>query len=86
MHPDGKVHGGTALIIRSCIKHEIDKHRRYFLQITSIVVEAWNGCITISIVYLPPKDIIKNKQYIIFLETLGNHFITAGNYNAKHTQ
>jgi len=32
MHPDGKIHGGTALIIRNSIKHyKIDKHQRDFL-------------------------------------------------------
>jgi len=35
MHPDSKAHGGTALIIRSCIKHyEIDEHQRDFLVIS----------------------------------------------------
>jgi len=40
MYPDGKAHGGTALIIRSDIKHyEIEnKFQREFLQ-ANIVVE-----------------------------------------------
>jgi len=43
MHSDGKTHGGTALIIKSNIKHyEIDKFQRELLQITSIVVEDQN--------------------------------------------
>jgi len=84
MHSDGKTHGGTAIIIR--IKHyEIDKHQRDFLQATSVMMETWNGCITISAVY-SPQHVIKSKQYIKFLETLGNRFIAAGDYNAKHTQ
>jgi len=86
MHPDGKAHGGTAIIIRSSIKHyEIDKHQRDFLQATSVMMETWNGCITISAVYSPPKHTIKSEQYIKFLKTLGNRFIAAGEYNAKHT-
>jgi len=41
MHPDGKIHGETALIIRGSIKHyEIDKYQRDFLQATSVTVEA----------------------------------------------
>jgi len=48
MQPDGKVHEGTALIIRNDIKHhEIGKFQREFLQVTSII-EDWNGCITTS--------------------------------------
>jgi exonuclease III len=49
MHLDDKAHGGTALIIRSDIKYEIDKYQKEFLQTTSIWY--WNGCITISAVY-----------------------------------
>jgi len=52
MHPDDKAHGGTAIIIKSSIKHyEIDKYQKDFLQATSVMMEAWNGCITISAVY-----------------------------------
>jgi len=87
MHPDGKAHGGTAIIIRSSIKHyEIDKHQRDFLQATSVKLETWYGCITISAVYSPPKHIIKSEQYTKVLENLGSRFIAAGDYNAKHTQ
>jgi len=50
------------------------------------MMETWNGCITISAVYSPPKHLIKSEQYIKFLETLGNRFIAAGDYNAKRTQ
>jgi len=75
MYPDRKTHSRTALIIRSSIRHyEID-NRRDLLQVISIVVETWNGCIIISAVYSLPKHVIKNEQYIIFLKTLDNRFI-----------
>jgi len=90
MHPDDKVHGEIALIIRSSIKHyEIDKHQIFCRpQSSSIMIEAnkGNACITISAVYSSLKHIIKIEQYITFRETLRNHFIAAGDYNAKHTQ
>jgi len=83
MHLDGKAHGGTILIIRNNIKHyEIGKFRREFLQATSIIVEDWNDCITISVTV---ETYIRKEQYIIFFKTLGNRFIAAGDYNAKHT-
>jgi len=86
MHPDGKTHGGIALIIRSDIKrYEIDKFQREFLQATSIMIEDRNGCIIISATYSLSKHTIKKKQCIAFLKTLGNRFIAAGNYKAKHT-
>jgi len=62
MHPDGKTHGGIALIIRSDIKrYEIDKFQREFLQ-ASIVIEDRNGCIIISATYLLPKHTIKKNN------------------------
>jgi len=73
-------HSGIALIIRSSIKYyEINKHQRDFLQATSVIIEAWNGCIIISTVYSQSKHVIKSEQYITFLKTLGNRFIAAGN-------
>jgi len=87
MHPDGKTHGKINLIIKSSIKHyEINKHQRDFLHGTSDITKVWNGCITTSAVYSPLKYVIKSEQYITFLETIGNRFIAAGDYNAKHTQ
>jgi len=71
MHPDSKARGGTALIIRSNIKHyEIGKFQTEFLQATSIAVEDRSGRITISATYLPPKHIIEKEQYIMFLKRL----------------
>jgi len=59
----GKTHDGTAFIIKSSIKHyEIDKHQRDFLQATSIMIETWNGCITISAVYSALNHVIKSEQ------------------------
>jgi len=90
MYLDSKVYEGTALIIRSNIKHyKINKFQTEFLQVTSsnsrlIAVEDRSGCITISATYSPPKHTIKKEQYINFFKTLGNRFITAGDYNAKH--
>jgi len=48
------------------------------------VVEDQNGCITISATYFLPKHTIKVEQYIDFFKIFGNHFIDAGDYNAKH--
>jgi len=50
------------------------------------MMEKWNGCITISALYSPPKHAIKSEQYTKFLEDLGNRFIASGDYNAKYTQ
>jgi len=85
LHPDGKTHGGIALMIRNSIRYyEIGKYQRDYLQIRS-VVEVWNGCITISAVYLLSKYVIKSEQYITFFEILDNRFIAVEDYNAKYT-
>jgi len=76
MFPDGKTHGGAALIIKSNVRHyKIGKHQRDFLQAINGVVEHWNASIIISTVYSPPKHIIKSEQYITFFKTLANHLI-----------
>lgn len=86
-HPGGGAHGGTAIIIKANIKHnEIQKYEHDYLQATSIIVEDWNGPITISAVYCPPKHTISHQIFSKFFSTLGNKFIAGGDYNAKHQQ
>jgi hypothetical protein len=48
-------------------------------------VEYSVGLITISAVYLPPKDTIKQVQLQDFYNTPGHQFIAGGDYNAKYT-
>lgn len=86
-HPSGAAHGGTAIIIKKSIKHfEIPKYEHDFLQATSLVVEDWNGPITIAAIYCPPKHKIKKELFEQFFHSLGNKFIAGGDFNAKHTQ
>lgn len=86
-HPDGTSHGGTAILIKSNIKHhEIQQYDRHFLQATSIVVEDFNGPITFSAIYCPPKHKISKEQFSEFFKTLGNKFVAGGDFNAKHQQ
>jgi len=87
MHPNGEVCSSTALIgstldiMKSVNINEISCRSQ-----VEVIVEVWNVYITISAVYSPPKYVIKSKQYITFLETLGNYFIVAEDYNAKYMQ
>lgn len=84
-HPDGLAHGGTAIIIKTSIKHcENEKFARDYLQATAITIEDCAGPITLSAIYSPPKHNIKEAQYTQFFKTLGNRFIAGGDYNAKH--
>ena len=84
-HPSGAARGGTAIIIKNAIKHhEICKYTKDYLQATSIIVDEWNGPLTVSAVYCPPRHVITKDQFQQFYVTLGNRFLACGDYNAKN--
>ena len=84
-HPSGKAHGGSAILIKSTIKHyECLKNTDDYLQATTVTIEDWNGPITLSAVYCPPKHTIKCEMFSSFFKELGHRFIACGDYNAKH--
>lgn len=86
-HPDGKAHGGTAILIKRRIKHyELMKYEKDHIQSTSICLQEWSGNCVISAVYCPPKHAIKKLQFMDYFSQLGNKFLAGGDYNAKHTQ
>lgn len=69
MHPDGTAHGGSAILIKSKIRHhETRPYREDYFQATMVVVEDWMGPITISAVYSLPKHTIKLEQYMTFFK------------------
>ena len=84
-HPDGKAHGGTAIIIKSEIQHFENEHfQKDYLQATNVTVEDSNGNFTLSAVYCPPKYSISQEKFTEFFNSLGFRFIAGGDYNAKH--
>lgn len=86
MHPDGKAHGGAAILIKNNIKHfESNPFQKDEIQATTVVVEDWSSPITISAIYSPPKHAISKDSYVAFFKTLGHTFLTGGDFNAKHT-
>ena len=86
-HPDGKAHGGTAIIIKNTIKHHLHSHyNREFLQSTSVTIEDWVAPLTLAAVYWPPKHATKASHFLSFYSTLGPRFLAGGDYNAKHTR
>lgn len=85
-HPNNTAHGGSAVLIRSNIKHyELPKYQYDHIQAASIVIEDWSGPLTVSAVYSPPRHNISSPQYSDFFVSLGNRFLAGGDYNAKHT-
>jgi hypothetical protein len=59
-HLNGTAHVGTAIIIKTGIKHHLHEHYNLdHLQATSVVIEDWIGLLTLAAVYCPPKHNIK---------------------------
>lgn len=84
-HPDGTAHAGTALIVRSSIKHhELPSYKTEHLQATTIAVEGKTGHFNVSAVYCPPKHTIKEEQLTHYFNTLGPRFLAGGDWNSKH--
>lgn len=86
-HPDGRARGGSAIIIKSSIKHEENiKYNLDYLQATSVEVEVCHKKLNVAALYCPPRYSITKENFINFFKTLGHSFIAGGDYNAKHTQ
>ena len=85
-HPDGKAHGGTGILIRRRLKHYfLGSYAHNFLQATTISVNCNGANLTLAAVYCPPRFSLNESQFLDFFKTLGEKFIAAGDYNAKHT-
>lgn len=84
-YPDNTAHAGSAILIKTNIKHhELPKYQYNYLQGTCLVVEDWSGPLTIGAVYCPPRHNITHQQFNDFFATLGCRFLSGGDYNAKH--
>lgn len=85
-HPgDGKAHAGTAVIIRSNLKHTVlENYATRHIQATTIRLDDRAGPIILSAVYCPPKHKISSELFCDFFSQLGNKFISGGDWNAKH--
>lgn len=85
LHPSGTARGGTAVIIKTNIKHhEIEKYQQDNIQATSVVIEDCLGPFTISAIYCSPNYINKESHFNLYFKSLGRRFIAGGDYNAKH--
>lgn len=84
-HPDGKAHGGAAIIIKSCIKFETLKEvREKYLQAACIKVKSLVFDFNICAIYFPPRFNVKSDSFEKFFNDLGPRFLVAGDFNAKH--
>ena len=85
MHPSGRAQGGTAVIIKTAIKHHLTGiNEDEFIQATNVTLNDQQGSFIVSAVYCPPKHSIKTELFQKFFKSLGRRFIAAGDFNAKH--
>jgi hypothetical protein len=86
-HPDGTAHAGTAIIIKKSIKHNLmPAFQTNYLQATTISVETLTGGrMVVSAVYCPPKHKVTEGMFTDYFKTLGNRFVSGGDWNSKHT-
>lgn len=84
-HPDGTAHAGSAVIVRTNIRHsEQRQFKKPHIQAATITVEDRNGTFNVTAVYCPPKHKITQEQYDELFHTLGPRFIVGGDWNAKN--
>lgn len=85
-HPDGTAHAGTAIVVRSTIKHHpLPEYKTDHIQATAIAVEDKLGQFNVAAVYCPPKHKIDTDKFTHFFASLGRRFVAGGDWNAKHT-
>jgi hypothetical protein len=84
-HPDNTAKGGTAIAIRSCLKHHpLPPTAQNYIQSTSISISTASSPLTLASVYCPPRFSIHPNTFTQFFQSLGPRFIAGGDYNAKH--
>jgi hypothetical protein len=84
-HPDGTVHGGTAIIMKTSIEHHLHEHYNLeHLQANSVTIEDWIGPLTIAAVYCP-KHSVQAEQFRSLYTSLVHRFLEEGDYNGKHS-
>ena len=71
MHPDGKAHGGSAILIKSKIHHHESTHYcTQQIQSTNVITDDWIGELQISAVYSPPKHFFQPLAIDSMLEVI----------------
>lgn len=86
IHPMNCARGGSAIIVRSSIKHhEETKISSNEFQTTTISIEVNGSPLKLTALYSPPRHNIKCDLYEQLFSQIGERFIIGGDFNAKHT-
>ncbi|CAK1542793.1 unnamed protein product [Leptosia nina] len=85
-HPDGTSHAGSAVIVRENIRHHVlPNFRQAHLQAAIISIDDRHGSLNVASVYCPPRHRISEQMFSDFFDTLGNRYMTGGDWNSKNT-
>lgn len=85
-HPDGTGHAGTAVIIKSSIKHNVmQEFKTNHIQATTVAISDKCGHLNLSAIYCPPRHTITEPLFTQLFEHLGKRFVAGGDWNSKHT-
>jgi len=84
-HPDGTSHAGSAILLKSNIKHTIlPTYQTNTRQATNIALTLNNIPTTISSAYFPPQQKLSTLDLRQYFNSLGHTFIAGGDFNSKH--
>jgi len=85
-HPDGTAHAGSAIIIKTSLKHFVlEPYITNKIQNTIIKITTVLRTIIIAAIYSPPRHVISSEENEDFLLHPGPHFLVACDWNVKHT-
>ncbi|KAL0271857.1 UNVERIFIED_CONTAM: hypothetical protein PYX00_008819 [Menopon gallinae] len=84
-HSDGAAHGGSAILIRSSLRHHPQaSYSTDSIQATTIQISDASGPLNLTALYCPPKHRISSSTFLTFFRSLGSRFIAGGDFNSKH--
>nr|XP_018906149.1 PREDICTED: RNA-directed DNA polymerase from mobile element jockey-like isoform X2 [Bemisia tabaci] len=84
LHPENKRRGGSSILIRENIKHNLIKIiETAAFQCAVISIDTEIGEFNLASIYTPPKSVLSTEDYSNFLSELGSTFLVAGDWNAK---
>ena len=74
------------MIVRNDIKHYLHRQvNKEYLQATTVTVQTSSNYFQLSAVYVPPQHKITSQMWEEYFQDLEDKYITAGEYNSKHT-
>lgn len=85
-HPLERPRGGSAVIIKSSIKHYVHHNiQEESMQVSSITLLVNSKNCNIAAIYCPPRYNLKEADYVSLFKSLGPNFVIGGDFNAKNT-